>query len=103
MLHLRLERRHAPCDLVDVPVRILQYLLNGPALRVDRYLRDQAETLGRRYRDLALVAGYLADEDAEKRRFAAAVVAEDADALSAVDRERQTVQYVLSELKGFDQ
>ena len=74
-LHHQRQLVHPVADGVETAVGVLQHVLGGPALRIDRDLGDQAHPFGRRDHDLALVAGELTGENAEKGGLAAAVVA----------------------------
>ena len=99
---------HFPRKLVDtrayavqLPVGVAQDVLGRPAVGVDGYLGDEADTLARRGHHLALVIAERAREYAEKRGLAAAVMAEYAHALAGVDRKAQPVKYVFPYFKGF--
>ena len=82
---------------------VLQHVLGSPAFGVDGQLRNQTEALARRGADLPLVVIEGARQDPEQRGLAAAVRAEDADALAGFNLEAEPVQNVRTDLKGFDQ
>ena len=102
-LHHQRQFVHPVADGVETAVGVLQHVLGGPALRIDRDLGDQAHPFGRRDHDLTLVAGELTGENAEEGGLAAAVVAQYAHPFAGIDGEGQAVQYVFAKLKGFYQ
>ena len=101
--HFRGELLHPLADGVHMAEGVLQHVLGRPARRVDRELRNEPQALARRDADLALVVIEGARQDAEERGLAAAVRAEDADALAGFHLEAEPVEDVRADLKGLDQ
>ena len=99
MLHFMRKLIKACANGIKLTVSILKDVLGRPSVRVDGYLRDKPEALSGGYGHRALVVVYLAREYAE-RGLSAAVMAENADALTLGNVEAEPVKYVFTQFKG---
>ena len=89
--HAHRERSELFLDRIQRAVRVAQHVLGRPVLRVDRDLGDEPQPSSGGDADLAGVRQQLAAQKPEERGFAAAVAAEDPDALPGVHVERDAV------------
>ena len=87
---------------VQLAVRVLQNVLGRPSVGIDGDLRYEPQALSGGYRHRALIIVYLTRQNAEQRRFAAAVMAENADALTLGNVEAEPVKYIFTQFKGLD-
>ena len=103
VFHLFRQLFHPFPDGVDMTEGILEHVLGGPALRINRQLGNEAETLGGGDADLALIVVQRTGQNAEERRLAAAVGTEDPDTLTRFHLETEPVKNIVPDFEGFDQ
>ena len=92
-----------PCAYrVKLSVRVAQNVFRCPIRGIHRYLRYEPNALSGGYGHRAFVIVYFAYEDTEQRGLAAAVMAENADALTLGNVEAEPVKYIFTQFKGLD-
>ena len=101
--HFAFQQLHLLTYPQNIRIGRAQHILYGIALREPGYLRDQAQLFVGVHVDLAGIVVHLPGEDVEERGLAAAVAAQNGDALPFLNLEGQVFQKIFADDEEFCQ